>query len=164
MERYKAALARSAPLEGPAAGSPEDAEAVRRFTEFVRRMDGESIASAAREVYAADAYFNDTLKEVEGAEKIARYLAESLEAAHEVRVEVVDVARSGGNYYFIWEMDIHFKKLNGGRPARTAGMSHIRFDAEGRVAFHRDYWDAAEGLFVHLPVVGRIVRYIKGRF
>lgn len=164
MEIYKAALGRTAVLKGPEPGSPADAEAMRRFTEFVARMESSSIGAAAKAIYATDAYFNDTLKEVQGAEAIAAYLGESLEAVHEARVEVVDVARSAGNYYFIWEMEIHFKTLNGGRPAQSVGMSHIRFDADGRVAFHRDYWDAAGGLLAHLPVIGRVVRYIKGRF
>lgn len=162
---YQEALQRTALVaEGaPQPGSEEEARAIAAFTEFVRQMRVETIAANARLVYAKDAYFNDTVKELEGSEAIAEYLAESLEATEEVNVEVVDVARSGVDYYYRWVMDIKFRNLNGGNWARSEGMSQIRFNGEGRVVLHRDFWDAAGGLFAYMPVVGSLIKWIKGR-
>jgi steroid delta-isomerase len=39
----------------------------------------------------------------------------------------------------------------------------VRFDDAGRVAWHRDYWDAAEELYAKLPVVGAVVRMLRRR-
>lgn len=41
------------------------------------------------------------------------------------------------------------------------GATHIRFAADGRVEFHRDYWDAAEELYEKLPVLGTLMRGLK---
>jgi hypothetical protein len=43
------------------------------------------------------------------------------------------------------------------------GASHVRFASDGRVAYHRDYWDAAEELYEKLPVVGSLMRWLKTR-
>jgi len=143
--------------------SAAEKEAIARFSQFIAHMQAESIAENARDVYAENAYFNDTIKELVGNEAIGAYLAESLGATEKVEVEVVDVARSGIDYYYRWVMDIKFRNLNDGNWARSEGMSHIRFDAAGRVVLHRDYWDAAGGLFAYMPVIGSVLRWIKGR-
>jgi hypothetical protein len=43
------------------------------------------------------------------------------------------------------------------------GASHLRLDGQGRVAQHRDYWDAAEELYETLPIVGTLMRWLKRR-
>ena len=43
------------------------------------------------------------------------------------------------------------------------GASHLQFDDNGRVAVHRDYWDAAEELYEKLPVVGGLMRWLRRR-
>ena len=143
--------------------SEAEKEAIERFSKFIGHMQADSVGENARAVYAEDAYFNDTIKELTGSEAIGAYLAESLGATEQVEVEVVDVARSGINYYYRWVMDIKFRKLNNGDWARSEGMSHIRFNADGRVVLHRDYWDAAGGLFAYMPIIGSVIRWIKGR-
>ena len=41
------------------------------------------------------------------------------------------------------------------------GASHLKFAADGRINFHRDYWDAAEELYEKLPLVGSLMRWLK---
>ena len=41
------------------------------------------------------------------------------------------------------------------------GATHLRFAADGRVSFHRDYWDAAEELYEKLPLLGSLMRGLK---
>ena len=48
--------------DGFEAGSPDEVQAIARFTEFLREWDPETIADSVRSVYASDAYFNDTIK------------------------------------------------------------------------------------------------------
>lgn len=38
------------------------------------------------------------------------------------------------------------------------GATHLAFDAAGKVAYHRDYWDAAEELYARLPVLKWLMR------
>ena len=41
------------------------------------------------------------------------------------------------------------------------GVSHLRFDPDGKVNYHRDYWDAAEEIYMKLPLVGGLMRYLR---
>ena len=65
-----------------------------------------------------------------------------------------------GGMMLLWE----FHLLRRGRrpqPFRIRGSSHLRFDAAGKVAMHRDYWDAAEELYARLPVLGALMRGLQ---
>jgi len=162
---YQDALARTDPaIVGTVPkGSTEEKAAVDRFVELFGNLTAETVRAKAKSVYAPDAYFNDTLKTLSGAEAIEAHLVRSAEAAEEVTVDVVDVAQSGGDYYLRWVMDVRFKSLKKGEVVRSIGVSHIRFNREGQVVLHQDYWDATSGLFEHIPVVGRVLRSIKKR-
>jgi hypothetical protein len=39
----------------------------------------------------------------------------------------------------------------------------VRFAADGRVGWHRDYWDAAEELYEKLPLIGSLMRLLRRR-
>ena len=162
---YRQALEQTAIAlgDGFAAGSAEETQAITRFTDFLREWNSETIADNVQAVYASEAYFNDTIEEMNSNKEIAHYLSKSLKATEAVRIEVLDVARSGVDYYFRWVMDIKFRNLNNSDWTQSEGMSQIRFDHEGKVLLHRDFWDAAGGLFAYMPVVGSLLRWIKGR-
>ena len=144
-------------------GSALERAALDRFADLVAEMSPERIRAKAGGVYAAEAYFNDTLKELVGADAIEEYLAHSMEATESVRVAVDDISSANGDYYVRWTMDIRFKNYNQGRIARSVGISHLRFDTEGKIILHKDFWDAAGGLYEYLPVLGGVMRWIKSR-
>lgn len=41
------------------------------------------------------------------------------------------------------------------------GISHLRFDDDGKVNNHRDYWDTGEELYAKLPLIGGAVRLLQ---
>ena len=143
--------------------SVEEANGLKRFTDLFSDLSGERIRERIRDVYADNVYFNDTLKEIRGIVALEGYLVESAEAVESCRVEVEDVASSGGNYYVRWVMEIRFKRFAKGETTRSIGISHLRFDEHGKIVLHQDYWDAASGLFEHIPIVGSAIRTIKAR-
>ena len=50
------------------------------------------------------------------------------------------------------------------RQAMTVrGATHLRFNAEGKIVVHRDYWDAAEELYAKLPLIGPLMRGLQRR-
>tara|TARA_B100000686_G_scaffold305891_1_gene344793 strand:+ start:195 stop:767 length:573 start_codon:yes stop_codon:yes gene_type:complete len=143
--------------------TPEAEAAVERWVDFVADMTQKSVVEKVREVYADSAYLNDTLKEVQGVENIENYFLETISATDKVSAEMLDIAESKGNYYLRWVMIIKFKNLNSGQPTRTIGMSHLRFDSKGKVIYHQDYWDSTSGFYQYVPVLGRLIKAVKGR-
>ncbi len=149
---------------GVAKGSEAELAALGRVKEFFGVMTEESVRRLTRQVYAPEAYFNDTLKAVTGAAAIEDYFIATVRNAESVTVRFEDVAESGGNYYFRWVMNTRLKKLREGQTIRTIGITMVRFDAQGRVLLHQDFWDSTAGVFEHVPGVGTAIRGIKAKF
>lgn len=144
--------------------SPEEAAAIERFKRFFADFSPAKIATLLDATYAPDAWFNDTLKTVRGREALREYLKHSAEAVESCTVVVDDVVRTAANdYQARWTMTIRFKRFKKGQDTVTIGISLLRFDAEGLVALHQDFWDSTQGLFEHIPVVGWLIGKIKKR-
>ncbi len=137
--------------------------AIARVKAFLSDLSPENVTASTKEVYAKDAYFNDTLKTIRGSEHIEEYLTETAKVVNSISVEFDDVAKSGQDYYFRWRMDFEAPKLRKGEVIRTIGMTQIRFNAEGKVVLHQDYWDSAAGFFEHLPVTNQMINTVKKR-
>lgn len=141
----------------------EDRAYADRFGRLFAEFTPERVRELAAETYAPNVHFNDTLKDVRGLDKLIPYLAESAEHCEACEVELLDVARSGEDFYVRWEMMIRFKKLAKGQDTVSRGVSHLRFDADDRIVLHQDYWDSAQGFFQYVPVLGWMIRKIKAR-
>ena len=72
-----------------------------------------------------------------------------------------DVARLGDTYATTRASRIRSMTCRAWR--RVRGGSHLVFAADGRIEAHRDYWDAAEELYEKLPVLGTLLRWLRGR-
>lgn len=158
-----AALRERSPNPFPA-GSAEEAAAIERFKRFFADFSPNKIASLLDQTYAPDAWFNDTLKTVRGREALREYLKHSADAVDSCTVVVDDVTRTAaGEYLARWTMTIRFKRFKKGQDTVTIGVSLLRFDPQGLVALHQDFWDATQGLFDHIPLIGWLISKVKKR-
>ena len=161
---FRAALAGVADRPNVAAGSDAERTGIEGVKGLLGKIDAANVRASTSKVYAPDCYLNDTLKTLHGSAAIEAYFLATAETAESVAATFDDVTRSGdGLYYFRWVMETRLKKVAKGEAIRTIGISVVRFDAEGRVLVHQDYWDSATGLFDHVPVVGWGTRAIKAR-
>ncbi len=148
----------------PAAGSADESSAIENFKAFFSSFESNRIETLLLKTYASDVYFNDTLKTVHDTDKLAHYLKESATAVDDCRVEVIEVLRTENNeHYFRWKMLIRFKRFKKGQDNWTIGMSHVRFNADGLVVYHQDYWNATDGLFRHIPILGSLINIVIKR-
>ena len=117
---------------------------------------------ALRGVYADNARFKDPFNQVQGVPAIARIFGHMFRQLDGPRFEVLTIVASGDDCFLTW--DFRFRTRGVGAAAMCIhGASHLHFDADGRVAMHRDYWDAAEELYEKLPVLGALMRWLKRR-
>lgn len=160
---YEDVLERTAGI-APEPGGATEAAAIERVRRFFADITPESVRRMASDVYARDAFFNDTLKTLRGAAAIEEYFLHTAENADSVEVVFHDVSRSGEDFYFRWRMTMRVGALSGGEPLVSWGVTHFRFDEDGRVVLHQDFWDSAGGLYEHIPVIGGLLRAIRARF
>lgn len=112
------------------------------------------------EFYAPDARFKDPFNEVQGVPAIERVFAHMFVALDAPRFVVRDIVVDADQCFLTWDFLFRFKRFSRDEQV-VRGGSHLRFDAQGRVLLHRDYWDAAEELYEKLPVVGGLMRWLK---
>ena len=161
---YQAALADTeASARGDWETDPEGlAAAVTRLQQYFGEVTAESVERLTREVYAAETYMCDTLHIARSASAIEAYFRKTAERVDFMRVTIFDYSAAGREVYTRWSMTIAAPELAGGEPVTTYGMSHFRFDAEGKVILHQDFWDASAGFFEHLTGLGTIIPRIRG--
>jgi hypothetical protein len=131
-----------------------------KFIELYSDLSPASVEARVKETYAANVWFNDTIATKVGISAVAAYLLRTAQDTPEVRATIDDVAVSGSDCYVRWTMHVRTPNLAGGKPIVTSGISQLRFDREGRIILHQDYWNPAAGIYQHLPVIGLVLRYI----
>ena len=134
---------------------------LERFKAFYREITPDTVRAGTEALYAPHLYFNDTLKTLRSEQAVQDYFLKTTTHVESMRVVVDDVARSGADCYVRWTMDVRFKGSK--KPVRTIGVTLLRFDHEGRIVLHQDFWDPAAGFYEHLPVVGGLLRWIKSK-
>ena len=112
-------------------------------------------------LYTEQAFFKDPFNEVHqliGVQRIFAHMFETLDAP---RFVVLDSLVQDDQCFLTWDFSF---RLQGQALERCIhGSSHLRFASDGRIAYHRDYWDAAEEFYEKLPLLGGLLRLIKRR-
>ena len=111
------------------------------------------------EYYRDDAFFKDPFHEVRGLREIQRIFAAMFETMEDPRFAVTQRLKNGSEIVLLWRLAFRLR----GTPQSLDGASHLRLDGQGLVAWHRDYWDPAEGIYEKLPLLGALMRWVKRR-
>lgn len=128
--------------------------------DFFHGLSPESVARFP-EFYGADAYFKDPFNEVRGVAAIQHLFVHMYEQVAEPRFMVSEKVVDDDGAMLIWTFTFRTARRGGGEKQVIRGVSHLRFDAAGKVNYHRDYWDAAEELYMKLPVLGILMRGLR---
>lgn len=111
--------------------------------------------------YAPTAYFKDPFNEVRGLVPIQRIFTHMFRQVSEPHFVVAERVVDEQGALLVWELHYRIRRWGRGESRIVRGASHLKFDAEGKVIWHRDYWDAAEELYAKLPVIGCLMRGLK---
>ena len=125
-------------------------------------MTPASVREQTSQVYAPESYLNDTLVGIEGSANIEAYFAHTAGQVRTLTVQFLERAPVGTDWYVRWQMTVAADGLNGGEPVVTYGVTQFRFDPQGRILIHKDFWDAGTGLYEQLPVLGGVIQRVRG--
>jgi steroid Delta-isomerase len=130
---------------------------------LIKFYDEFSPASVARfpEFYSADAYFKDPFNEVRGIEAIQRIFSHMFKQVDEPRFSVSERVVDAHGAMLVWTFSFRVKRRGKGQAQIMRGASHLKFDAAGKVNYHRDYWDTGEELYMKLPLLGSLIRALR---
>ncbi|MCA9402993.1 MAG: nuclear transport factor 2 family protein [Candidatus Omnitrophica bacterium] len=114
--------------------------------------------------YDAGVEFHDPIVNISGRDRLRRYYEGMYEGIDRVRFDFKGEIKEGADHVVFWTMVLQTKKMNKGKPISVDGNSHIRFGGpEGKAIYHRDYFDVGAMVYEHVPVVGWMTGYVKGK-
>ncbi|MDX1456003.1 MAG: nuclear transport factor 2 family protein [Marinobacter sp.] len=112
------------------------------------------------QVYHPDIEFHDPFTVVVGLPALQRYFDGAYRNVLSCRFQFGDLTYSGNTCYLPWTMTLCHKRLRRGDPIVVDGVSQIR-TRDGLVIWHRDFFDASQLVYEHVPVLGAAVRWIR---
>jgi steroid Delta-isomerase len=110
-------------------------------------------------LYAADARFVDPFNDVRGAAQVGAIFEHMFTQVDAPRFAVTRTIEQGNDVFMRWD----FTFMARGKPQHIHGATHFELNDAGLIALHRDYWDAAQELYEKLPVLGAILRWVRGK-
>jgi hypothetical protein len=139
--------------------------AILRYLDFVTTLrDNDDWRQDVEALYAEELYFSDTLLVADRRSQLEAHFGGLRDADASYEMTVYDVLQGSQGTYLVWSVDTEFSMLGRNVAADTIGVTLFRFDDEGRIRFQQDFWDSTHGFFQHVPVLGTVIRSIRGRF
>ena len=111
--------------------------------------------------YAGNAYFKDPFNEVNRLEDIRNIFARMFRQIADPKFNVREKIGDGRGLFLAWDMNFRFRSWRPQHLQLIRGASHLRFGEDGKVNYHRDYWDTGEELYAKLPLIGGAVRLLR---
>lgn len=113
--------------------------------------------------YAADAYFRDPFNEVNTLAEIQAIFRDMYAKLQQPRFKILNTYLSEEGAVLVWDFSFQVKFLRL-HDYVIHGNSVLKFDAQGRVIHHQDYWDSSSELYAKLPIIGALFRGLRRLF
>ncbi|MBV8875340.1 MULTISPECIES: nuclear transport factor 2 family protein [unclassified Phytobacter] len=134
---------------------------IDRFIHYYAELDSQP-PSALSALYHPDAVLQDPFGEHHGFVAIHRYFTHLLANVEQCRFSIDPPLCDGQRFAVTWTMHWSHPHIRGNEPLTLPGCSVVEVQGE-HVLHQRDFYDAGEMLYEHLPVLGWAVRGVKKR-
>lgn len=138
-------------------------EGLVQFEMAYADLTAPDLGNAIDEIYADTLFFNDTVHTFTNRETLKAYMTQTGANLNRSEVEIHQVLRDGPDVFVRWTMFFQVGDGDDAIRSTSIGISHLRFNADGQVVVHQDYWDSASALYSHLPIVGFVLRAAQDR-
>lgn len=137
-------------------------DTVQRIAHFFETLTPQSVARLG-DFYTEAASFKDPFNAVSGVPAIQRVFSHMYVALDEPRFVITSQLVDGRQAFLTWDFVFRFRRFDTRTLQTVRGGSHLVLADDGRIALHRDYWDAAEELYEKLPALGPLMRWLRRR-
>ena len=121
-----------------------------------------------KNTFTNDIEFEDPFNKVNGKEAVIKIFSEMFEKIDNPKFQILELSYAQNfdkklTVYLKWILNGKFKRNK--KSFAIKGVSEVKFNDQGKVEKHIDYWDSMTQLIVHLPYVGSLVKtFLKGIF
>lgn len=130
----------------------------RRYADAYEALTPDTI-DALCALVAPNVRFRDPFSDFAGRDRLAGVFRHMFEGLSDPAFIVTDIAIGSQAAYLRWYFTFAYR----GRLFRIDGMSEVHFGDDGLVTDHCDHWDSGSQVYLHMPLLGRIVAFIRRR-
>ena len=113
--------------------------------------------------YAETFYFRDAFHVFTDRAALKDYMILSARTSPGVTFSYGTPFWNGVDAYLPWTMQLPPRK-DGEAGQHSMGLTHLRYNDQGQVIFHHDYWDSADVLVPRVPVANGLIELVRRRF
>ena len=132
---------------------------LRNFVQVYQTLSTDNLDLLSM-IYHKDIVFIDPLHELKGFDNLFEYFQNLYENLTSCEFVINNIIANEDQAAIYWTMSYHHPKLNGGNIVNVTGSSNIK-GHEDKVIYHRDYLDLGAMLYEQLPVLNKLIRFIK---
>ncbi|WP_281556335.1 nuclear transport factor 2 family protein [Thalassomonas sp. RHCl1] len=114
------------------------------------------------ELYHQDIIFQDPVHAIKGIQELSAYFDRLYQNIFYCRFRITQIVQDGNQAAVYWQMEFAHKRLNQGRQIQVEGHT-LLMGKEDKVIYHRDYLDLGQMIYEHIPLLGRLILWLKAR-
>jgi hypothetical protein len=134
---------------------------IDQFVDFYTSLDTQPLRTLSQ-IYHADAVLIDPFGEHQGMLAIHRYFTHLLDNVSQCRFVIDPPLSDEDRFMMSWTMHWSHPRIARGKALMLPGSSAVNVQ-DGLIVRQRDYYDAGEMIYEHLPVLGWAIRGVKRR-
>lgn len=128
------------------------------YLDFYESISPQSVQTI-KDLCTADVHFKDPFNDVNTANAYQKVLKHMYQQVDAPSFTILEKAVTGDICYLKW----NFSFSRNGKRNAFVGMSEVTVNAEGKVISHVDYWDSGEHIYSRIPVLGALIRFVRGK-
>lgn len=113
-------------------------------------------------LYSPKMVFIDPVHRIEDRNLFKDYLINLLEPLNYCNFEIHSFINDGENSSAFWTMKFSHKSFYNAKEIQVNGSSQLKWEGD-QIIFHRDYFDLGQMLYEKIPLLGRLIVWIKGK-
>ena len=115
-----------------------------------------------RQYFADDLVFEDPLQRIEGLEEYWAMNERLLKQNTDLKIQMEESAQNGRHIMFTYSLSMSpSKKMS--KMLHVTGMTYVRLNDEGKIEYHRDYWDFLGAMLSMFPRALRVYRRLVAK-
>ena len=151
-------------LQATSRERPEDPDlALQAVIDLFSDFSEQNLRNHVRNVYAEHLYFRDGFKKLKHLCELEPYLVHSTEPLRSCTFSFDPPVRNPPDYYLRWTMKVNLRRDKPEQIDEVIGLSHLRFNREGKVVFQQDYWDPTDVLYRRIPIANRLIALVRSK-
>ena len=133
---------------------------ITKFIDSINTLQSDNVTEVLQSIYTDKVNFVDPVKSIMGLAELTRYFEHLYKHVDHCQFTLKSYVLNEQDYSLEWVMNMRHKKIAKSREIILDGASFIQF-SNGKVCYHRDYYDLGALVYEQIPVLGTVVKRVR---